>query len=428
VLLRVERDSAFAVAALEAELSRAAQLEARDRALATELVYGVLRVRPWLEQRIGRHATRGIHSIEPAVRAHLLVAAYQLFFLRVPAFAAVNECVDAVRALTRSEIAGFANAVLRKLAAESEASRPVLSEVVLASAPPWLRAALRHALGEEGAAAFLAAGADVPPNGLRVEDPAGRDAWMAKLAEAAPRATILPGRVSPHALLGRGLGRLTDLPGWGEGAWSAQEEGSQVVALALGARAGDRVLDACAGRGNKTAMLARAVGADGAVDAADLHPSKLERLVEELGRVHLSARRTFAVDWTVGAGDADVYDRALVDAPCSGVGTLRRRPALATRRAQDDVRALADLHAAIVARVAERVRPGGRLVYAVCSVLREEAEEVVARLQVAVPSLEPAPFESEAARALAGDAPELRLLPHVHGTDGYFVASFRKEG
>ncbi|MBX3264528.1 MAG: RsmB/NOP family class I SAM-dependent RNA methyltransferase, partial [Labilithrix sp.] len=218
--------------------------------------------------------------------------------------------------------------------------------------------------------------------------------------------------------------------GYDEGAWTPQEEGSQLVALALGARPGEAVLDACAGRGNKTGLLARAVGGAGSVDAADVHPKKLERLTRELERIGRRPRATFAVDWSRGTGDAAApdprgYDRVLVDAPCSGTGTLRRRPELALRRAAADVDELAALQRAILARAATLVRPGGRLVYAVCSVLREEAEDVLAAATAGA-GLEPSPFDSPAAAAVAGGGTTLRLLPHEHGTDGYFVASLRR--
>jgi 16S rRNA (cytosine967-C5)-methyltransferase len=162
----------------------------------------------------------------------------------------------------------------------------------------------------------------------------------------------------------------------------------------------------------------------GAVDAADVHPAKLEALARDLSRTRRSVRACYAVDWSVGSGDVPRdYDRVLVDAPCSGVGTLRRRPDLQARREEGDLASLPALQRAILARAADHVRPGGRLVYAVCSVLREEAEEVIASLLAARPDLTLAPFDSPAARAKAGDAPTLRLLPHVDGTDGYFVAS-----
>ena len=426
--MRVLRDKAFAAAALDADLERNVQLDARDRALATELAYGTLRLLGWLTKRLDRHATRGIGSVDVQVRAQLLVAAYQVLVLtRVPAFAAVDEAVNAVKALRGPRVAGFANAVLRKLAAEPKPAAEEIARAALDAADPSLARAIVSAVGEAGALRLLSS-EESPPLGLRVENGDDRETWIARLREARPEATITKGLVSPLAIVARGAGRLTDLPGWEEGGWTSQEEGSQVVALSLGARAGETVLDACAGRGNKTGLLARMVGASGAVDAADLHPAKLARLVTELERIGVAPRATFAVDWVAGIGGATgPYDRILVDAPCSGTGTIRRRPELLLRRKAADLPALADLQRAILGRVAGLVRPGGRLVYAVCSVLREEAEDVVAGAEAM--GLMPSLFDGELAATLAsGDATSFRLMPHEHETDGYFVASFVKRG
>jgi 16S rRNA (cytosine967-C5)-methyltransferase len=430
VLVRVEKDSAFAAAVLDAELARAPQLESRDRAFATELVYGCLRVRPWLDAQIARHATRGIDRTDPRTRAEIALAAYQLFFSRVPAFAAVNEAVESVRRARGVTVSRFANAILRKLSREADGKKDDLgAEAAWASTPEWLRSALCRALGEPGARAFIESGASAPPLCLRVEREAERAAWIERLRAAAPGKSFEPGKVSPLGILVRGAGDVRALPGFAEGAFSIQEEGSQVVALALGARPGDSVLDACAGRGNKSAVLARAVREGGALDAADSQPEKLERLVRELARLGLAARNTYAVDWSVGAGDCTLtYDRVLVDAPCSGTGTIRRRPELLTRRQPEDLARLAALQEAILTRAADRVRPGGRLLYAVCSVLREEAEQVLENVLTSVPALELVPFDGAGAATLTGSGQTtLRLLPHVHGTDGYFLASLRKK-
>jgi 16S rRNA (cytosine967-C5)-methyltransferase len=385
------------------------QLDGRDRALATELVYGTLRLLPWLEERVGRFTTRGLSSVEPLVRAHLVVAAYQILALtRIPAFAAVNEAVNAVRTFRGAKVAGFANAVLRKIAALPKPTEEELAAAAFAAIDPELRAAVVRAIGDEEAHALFGR-SDVPPLGIRVENEADRDRWLARLREARPTASFEPGRVSPQAILARGAGKILDLPGYAEGAWTPQEEGSQVIARAVGAKPGDIVLDACAGRGNKTGLLSRAVGPTGAVDAADLHPKKLERLVRELERIAQRPRQTFAVDWSRGTGDGKgPYDRILIDAPCSGTGTIRRRPELGLRRQGGDLAGLAEMQQQILERAASLVKPGGRIVYAVCSILREEAEDVVNAVCTK--------------SRLAPDGDSFRLLPSRDGTDGYFVA------
>jgi 16S rRNA (cytosine967-C5)-methyltransferase len=426
VLARVDKERSFAAAALQSELSRSVQLDARDRALATELVYGSLRVMPWLVARLEEHATRGIGGLDARVRAHLVLATYQLFFTRVPAFAAVSEAVGAIRATRGQKLAAFANAVLRKVALGAASfDEGQRARAIADSTPAWLRSALEASLGAEGAGAYLASPLEPPPMGLRVEDGDARDAWIERLRAGAPRGTFEAGGISPLAILARGAGHPERLPGWQEGAWSVQEEGAQLAALAVGAREGDQVLDACAGRGNKASLLVRAVGERGAVDVCDVSPAKLERLGIELARLGLRTRAAFAVDWTVGSGDVrGPYDRVLVDAPCTGSGTLRRRPEIALRREGGDLGSIAATQGAIASRAAEHLRPGGSLVYVVCSVLREECEDVVAALLRARPDLRAAPFDAAPARALAGEATSLRLLPHVHGTDGYFLARF----
>jgi 16S rRNA (cytosine967-C5)-methyltransferase len=430
VLARVAKDGAFAAAVLDTELARSVQLDARERSFATELVYGSLRLLPWLERQVAAATPRGIEGLDARVRAHLEVAAYQLFFTRVPAFAAVSEAVDAATADRGPRMGAFANAVLRKLADRAAAmGEDERRDAAVDSAPAWLREALERALPAEEARAFLRSAGEPPAVALRVEQADERAAWLERLRAAVPEGTFDPGKVSPMAILARGAGKPQKLPGWDEGALSVQEEGSQLAALAVGASPGETVLDACAGRGNKSAVLARAVGAAGSVDVCDQSADKLDRLAEDLARVGLRARAAFAVDWTAGSGDvAAGYDRVLVDAPCSGVGTLRRRPEIALRRAAPDLAAMAARQIAIVSRAARHVRPGGALVYVVCSVLREEGEDVVAAVEAACPDLAPSPFDAPEVAALSDRASSLRLTPQKHGTDGYFIAKWVRSG
>ncbi len=411
VLERVARDRAFAAAALDAELERYPQLDARERGLATELVYGCLRTRPVLAARIARFAPRGVK--DALVEAHLLVAAYQILLLdRVPAHAAVDAAVGAIGAARGKRVGGFANAVLRKLASSGE--HLDRADAIVASAPEWLAQRLERVAGADEARALLGAGRDEqPPTSLRVMEDRALPAWLVEAER---------GRASPLCRLVRG-GDVRRREGYAEGAFVVQEEGAQVVALALGARAGDRVLDACAGRGQKSSLLVCRTGAAGGAWATDVYPAKLRALGEELARLGLPPPRTAAVDWTVGTADVpDDFDRVLVDAPCTGVGTLRRRPEIAARLEPGDPARLGELAARILRSAATRARPGGRVVFAVCSVLPEECEDVVARV---ADVLEPTPFDApELGTLCAADAPAFRLLPGRHGTDGYFVASF----
>ena len=409
VVERVLVDQAFVAAALDAELRRHPQLDARERALATELAYGTMRTEPALRARLFVHAPRGVS--DERVLAQLLIAAYQILLLeRVPAFAAVDAAVTGVKRERGPKVAGFANAVLRKLARTGE--KLTQAEALRESVPAWLWSELVSSVGEEQAQALIAGDAFT---GLRVRLGADEPEWLSELAR---------GQVSPLSRLVRGEGDVRQKPGFAEGSFTVQEEGAQVIGLALGVRASDRVLDACAGRGQKATLLAERVGT-GRLVACDLYPEKLAVLADEAARLKLPAIETRAVDWSVGQGGLPSdFDRVLVDAPCSGTGTLRRRPEILRRLVPEDPVRLGALGESILRSAASRARSGGTVLFAVCSVLRQECEDVAERV---VDVLEPAPFDApELSPELVAGKTTLRLLPGLHGTDGYFMACFRR--
>jgi 16S rRNA (cytosine967-C5)-methyltransferase len=411
-VVRVLRDGAFAAAALSAELDRATELQERDRALATELLYGTLRMRTALEARLAPLAPRGLKDV--IVKAELLVAAYQLLSLdRVPAFAAVNAAVGAVRAARGPQVAGFANAVLRKLANSGQKLRA--KEAALDNVAPWLSEALTRSVGAEEAQALIVPQLEKVV-GLRLLSARPIPLWLA---------ASVAGRASPRSRLIQGEGDPRKREGFAEGSFVVQEEGAQAVALALGARAGERILDACAGRGQKTSLFAEQVGEAGAVWAADVYPKKLAALLADFERLGLPAAQTRAIDWTVGVADVPAdFDRVLVDAPCTGTGTLRRRPEIAARLQATDPARLSALAETILRSAATRAKPEGRVVFAVCSVLEEECEALVARV---LDVLEPVPFDCpELSGIVSEDATSFRIGPTRFATDGYFAASFRK--
>jgi len=389
VLYRVFTEDAWAAPALDGELSRAS-LSSSEAARATDLVFGVLRSLPRLDARIDRHRPRR-DPIEPYTHACLLTATYELLHTPEKPWAVLDETVGMVRRARAEALSRFVNAVLRKLAAERPESpeRPRTIAV-----PAWLETLLGHDLGAERAGAFLGERPMPPPLALRARVP--RETLMDQIRGARPGADVRAGELTSAGVLVRGGGDPRRLPGFDYGAFVVMDEASQLVARAVGARAGERVLDACAGRGGKTlALLDQMTAGPGdrpaALVAADDHPDKLARMDPELRRLghepSLVSRR--AVDLSVGLGGLaeGSFDRVLVDAPCTGLGTVHRRPEILLRVGPDDPARLGELQLAIASRAASLVRPGGLLVLAVCTPTRAEGIDVVEALLGAVPGL-----------------------------------------
>lgn len=381
VLERVARDDAWATPTLDAALRRGS-LKRADAALATQIVYGALRTAPDLELAIGRYIRRPL-KVDDWTRAVLIGAAYQLLHLeRVPPHAAVNDGVELVRMKRGKRLAGFANAVLRKLANERPES-PLPPSMV--AVPGWLHQSLNASIGAEHAEDLLRVGNEQPSIDLRVRTDRSRSQVAEEIAAAHPEASVDETALSPQGLRVRGAGDPRGLPGYDEGVFAVQEEGAQLIGLLSNAQPGERVLDACAGRGGKATQLLEAVGDSGTVVATDLHEHRLDQIGAELARLRLDRSRlhTACVDWTVGRGGVEgEFDRVVIDAPCTGLGTVRRRPEILLRGGPESAAQMGETQLSILENAATLVRPGGTLLYAVCSPLDEEGAEVVSRAEL----------------------------------------------
>ncbi len=370
VLRRIDVDSAWAAPTLDRELSRAS-LEPRDSALATRIVYGALRGLGRIDRELEANMTRPGRKLDPMVRAILRSAAYQLIYLdRVPAHAIVHHAVDLARAMRGPRVAGFVNAVLRNI------KRPPVRPSTQLELPDWLRVQLRDDLGDR-AESMLEPMSRPPPTDLRVTQ-GSRESLAEAIQKARTGTQIELGTTSPDALRVWNAGDPRSLPGFSEGRFAVQEQGSQLIGRLVGARPGEVVADACAGHGGKTAQLARAIGR-GSVMALDLHDHRLRQIPEILKRLQISEDRVSyaCVDLSVGTADLDGrFDRVLVDAPCSGLGTVQRRPEILWRTGPADIEEIALRQRAILTHAARLLRPGGTLVYAVCSPLKREAPAV----------------------------------------------------
>ncbi len=415
VLQRVLFDDAYAAAALSSALERES-LAPRDRGLCTELVYGVVRTQPYLMRRLSRFGK--IKQSDQVLCPHLYVATYQLLFLdRVPPHAAVDEAVGALRRTRGPRVAGFCNAILRKLAQEAERERPTLQQAIFESTPSWLRKRLVRDVGEEEAVSLLVPGQSPQPF-LRFAKGAQLPSWV--------ESGCSPVIGAPQVFRFVAGGDPRRREEYQQGHFAVQELGACVVGYSVGASYGERVLDVCAGRGQKTMILSEAVGAEGLVVATDLHEHKVRALAEESQRMGASIDAK-VWDWTQAppAEWNQAFDRVLVDAPCTGVGTLRRRPEIARHLSHESPLKLAELQKQIVENALLALKIGGTMTFATCSVLQIEGPELVqaliesGRFRLFSP---PSAVDEFLAQGQSEVPAQLHLLPGRHGTDGYFVA------
>jgi 16S rRNA (cytosine967-C5)-methyltransferase len=423
ILRRVEEGGAFASVLLAADDG---ELKPQDRALCQELVLGVLRRQLWLDKLAEHYSGRAAENIEPAARRSLRLGLYQLRFLeRVPASAAVNESVNLMRAARRGKAAGFVNAVLRRAAREPDidpaaaVENPVEKLAAQTSHPAWLIENWARQFGLDETAAFAQANNSAPPLVFRLGR-AGRDC-LAELREGG--ATLTPAPLAPQSWT---LDKMTPLAReLAAGGWIYwQDEASQLVAHALQAQAGERILDLCAAPGSKATHIA-ALQPDAQIVACDIHETRVRLIAEAATRQGLTNIELRQLDATQALPFAPAsFDRVLVDAPCSGTGTLRRNPEIRWRITEADFVDLATRQTALLANAARAVKPGGRLVYATCSVERAENEEVVAAFQAAHTEFTPvAPDAPARLRTATGQS---RIWPQRDGADGFFIALFEK--
>jgi 16S rRNA (cytosine967-C5)-methyltransferase len=404
------------------ELLRKHTFDARDRAFVTDLVYGTLRRQRTLDHLLARVSSRPIASLDPGVRAALRVGAYQLYAGNAP-YAAVGETVGAVAERAR----GFANGVLRSLARLGPPWPLPSGDSVGAigtreSHPDWIVQTFVDELGAEAALATLALDNEPPAVTLRVNPMRATRADVAAELRA-EGVDVDDGPLAPDALLVRHTGDLGALAAVRDGRVSPQDQASRAVVAALDPQCGDRVLDVAAAPGGKSAAAAEAMRDEGVVVAADVHPARVRALARAAERLGLRAVAPIAADGrNLPVCDA-VFDRVLLDAPCSGLGVLRRRPDARWRVQPRDVAHLAELQRALLTSAARAVRPGGRLVYSVCTLTRLETVGVDAFAGSELPELvacEPPgdPWRPHGRGAL--------LAPSAAGTDGMFVLVFER--
>jgi 16S rRNA (cytosine967-C5)-methyltransferase len=427
VLRRVEAEGAYASDVLHAELS--ARVKGEDAGLATELVMGVLRWRRLLDFLLERHLKKPVARLDLPVALALRIGLYQLRFLqRIPARAAVNESVELVKNARKTSAATLVNAVLRRAANEAQvpAAQFIPQEApaaerlaILHSHPTWMVERWLKRIGDEQTIALLEANNRAPRLSCALHHVARRDEVFAALQRAGLR--VERGNILQSAFAVSD-GSPTRTQAFREGAISIQDEASQTVPLLLDTQPGDRVLDLCAAPGGKTPPLARAAGARGIVVAADRHAHRLRAMREQFKRLALAGVRLVELDAASALPFGILFNRILVDAPCSGTGTLARHPEIRWRLQPQQLAEFHSLQAALLSSALQQLAPGGRLVYSTCSVEPEENEQVVEEALRKTSGFQ-RKFGSEAARSLNGKFVPACDSEHLFDRDGYFCTT-----
>jgi 16S rRNA (cytosine967-C5)-methyltransferase len=431
ILLRVEQAGAYASVLLDHRENR--QRDPRDAALLHALVLGVLRQQETLDRLIDQASHRAPEEISPQVRIALRIGAYSLLFLeRVPDFAAVDSAVNLLKTGSFRRAVPFANGVLRSLAAKGRSLLPPPPErgdvdglARFHSHPSWWVSRLVQRLGWTEASTVLVRNNEPAATVLRVNE---RRITLGQLAAQLATEGIAtePAHFVPDALRVRS-GRVGRSRCLADGLAWVQDEAAQLVTWMLGCPVGPRVADLCAAPGGKTLQLAERLKEGGLIVAVDRHPGRLRRLAANLRRVGSSGAVFPVAADLLSARPAlrGQFDQILLDAPCSGSGTLGRRPEIRWRLREENLKLLASRQDRLLAAAADMLAPGGSLVYAVCSVEPEEGESVVAKFlerNREFRSADPRPALPEPAHRLVGSDRFLRTSPANEGLDGFFAA------
>lgn len=427
--VREGADLATALARARARLD-----DERDRALAGEIALGVFRWLAALDHAISHRVRPDVARLDPEILDVLRVGAYQILYLeRVPARAAISDAVEMARRVRKASAAGLMNAVLRGLDRERDRlpfpdrDQPLDYLSVTLSHPRWLAARWLSRYGFEATERWVRfdnapAPMTVRANRLRID----RDALARRLAAHAVETE--PTRFAPDGLVTR-RGNPLATPIAREGLFFVQDEASQLVAVMAGARPGERILDACASPGGKTTAMAAAMGDVGLIVASDVRPRRMKLLGETIRAAGARTVRLVQLDVGRPLPLEPIFDAVLVDAPCSGLGTIRRDPDIRWRRREEDLASLARNELSMLRHAADAVKPGGRLVYATCSSEPEENDDIVEALLESRPDFARRDPRRDAALVpgLASVAPlldergALRTLPFAHGLEAFFA-------
>ena len=427
-----QRQGGWSDGALKKQLA-AGGLEGREAALATQLCFGVVQNQLLLDFYLSKFSNIPLRRMESKVVQALRLGLYQMLFLsRIPQSAAVNSSVELTRTHCKNPRApGMVNAILRSLQRNLNQlptipqNDPAEYLSILYSHPVWLVEELLPLLGSEGTAEYLQANNSQPPITAMVNTTRATTQQVAQLLEEQGVEVASHPWLEDCLILNK-TGNLERLDAYQQGLFYVQDPASRLMALASGASGDMRVLDVCAAPGGKSFAAAIQMENRGEVISCDLHPHKKKLIQAGADRLGLSIIKPMTADGKVRREEwVSAFDLVLVDAPCSGLGVIRKKPDIRYKD-PEPLAALPSVQRRILENVSSYVRPGGTLLYSTCTLLRRENENVVSAFLEAHPQFGPEPFQLPGVPGAEGSSWMLTLWPHIQGTDGFFISRMKK--
>ena len=430
-LLKIQKEGAYSNLVVDATLKENEHFDERDKAFFSNLVYGTLDRLILIDYNLSMYLNQPVRKLKPELHTILRLGTYQLLFLdKVPSRAAVNESVNLAKVNKSAFAASLVNAVLRRVA-DNGLKLPEGSEndpdylAIKYSCPEWLISMWIEAYGFDNAIALAEKALEAAPVVVKVNTlKTTVDDLIWKLAEegvVAEKSTKFP-----DSLVLNNTGAVEELLAYQEGLFHAQDFASQICCKALDAKPGETVFDLCSAPGGKAFTIAQSMQNTGCVRAFDIYQSRVDLIKNGAKRLGLDNVYTYLSDATIFNENYGMADRVLCDVPCSGLGIIRRKPEIRFKKSAE-IDNLPEIQYSILCNAIKYLKDGGRLVYSTCTLNPKENDEICNRFLEEHPEFEAVKVLPELRRYSENDK-YLTLMPHIHSTDGFFVAVFQKNG
>lgn len=428
ILYKVYKDSAFSNIALDSALEEE-KPDLKDRAFISMLVYGVIERTITLDYQLSCYLSQPLKKLKPQVLVILRLGAYQLLFTdKIPVSAAVNESVRLSKQCGCAYASGLINAVLRKIASNGlrlpeKSADELFYYSVKYSCPEWMISLWADSYGKENALKICEASTGSVPTVLRVNTLRTTQSDLKEILKNEGVESEISDTVD-NALVVNAHGSLRELDSFRSGLFHVQDTASQLCVKALEPEEGETVLDICSAPGGKAFTAAEYMNNRGSITACDVFQHRLKLIDDSAQRLGIDIITTVLNDASVYNGELKEYDRIICDVPCSGLGIIRRKPEIRFKTAQE-VDKLPKIQYSIMKTASSYLKKGGTIIYSTCSLNAEENENIIKKFLSKNPDFESVKVLPELSR-YGDDTDYLTLMPHIHGSDGFFISAVRR--